>query len=212
MHDQDIMLGELFNASDLDCQQGMFMVIMKSNVVACMAPPFNLNPLTKMWRLSSRVFSFSFPKYVKLVELVMVQIVGSVEDERCLSILAFTNSKLWNKLTTHLPLLCTCLHNNSILCKISHMQIILSNGEKLAINIVMMAKQYTFCVATLALGSRPRQGVARLWESRGKKPESQKEGSPGAKAKALEECGPRGSPGVITYSRESKEVRGSVRE
>jgi hypothetical protein len=67
-------------------------------------------------------------------------------------------------------------------------------------------------VATLALGSRPRQGVARVRESRGKKPGSQKEGSPGAKAKALEGCGPRGSPGVITYSRESKEVRGSVRE
>jgi hypothetical protein len=69
-------------------------------------------------------------------------------------------------------------------------------------------------VATLALGSRPRLGVARLRESRGKKPGSQKEGSPGAKAKAkaLEGCEPRGSPGVITYSQESKEVRGSVRE
>ncbi len=33
-----------------------------------------------------------------------------------------------------------------------------------------------------------------------------------SKAKALEGCGLRGSPGVITYSRESKEVRGSVRE
>ncbi len=67
-------------------------------------------------------------------------------------------------------------------------------------------------VATLALGLRPRQRVARLQESRGKKLGSQKEGSPGAKAKALEGCAPRGSPGVITYSRESKEVRGSVRE
>ncbi len=34
-------------------------------------------------------------------------------------------------------------------------------------------------VATLALGSRPRQGVARVRESRGKKPGSQKEESPG---------------------------------
>jgi hypothetical protein len=67
-------------------------------------------------------------------------------------------------------------------------------------------------VATLALGSRPRQGVTRLRESRGKKPGSQKEGSPRAKAKALEGCGPRGSPRVITYSRESEEVRGSVTE
>jgi hypothetical protein len=60
-------------------------------------------------------------------------------------------------------------------------------------------------VATLALGLRPRQGVARNLGS-------QKEGSPRARAKALEGCGPRGSPGVITYSWESKEVRGSVRE
>jgi hypothetical protein len=66
---------------------------------------------------------------------------------------------------------------------------------------------------SLALGSRPRQGVARLREPRGRKAGSQKEGSPGARAKALEGCGPKGgSPGVITYSRESKEVRGSVRE
>jgi hypothetical protein len=64
----------------------------------------------------------------------------------------------------------------------------------------------TWHVATLALGSRPRQGVAR-------KAGSQKEGSPGAKANALQGCEPRGgSPGVITYSQESKEVRGSVRE
>ncbi len=80
----------------------------------------------------------------------------------------------------------------------------------------------TIGVATLALGSRPRQGVARLrakrkgaQESRQRhcKVASQKEGSPGTKAKkALEGCGPRGSSGVITYSREFKEVRGNVRE
>ncbi len=31
-------------------------------------------------------------------------------------------------------------------CKISHMQIVLSNGEELAIDIVMMARQYAFCI------------------------------------------------------------------
>jgi hypothetical protein len=76
-------------------------------------------------------------------------------------------------------------------------------------------------VATLVLGSRPRQGVARLQakrkearESRQKhgKVASQREGSSGAKVKALEGCGPRGSPRVTTHSWEFKEVRGSVRE
>ncbi len=86
---------------------------------------------------------------------------------------------------------------------------------------MMLASQKAQIVATLALGSRPRQGVARLQAKRKEardarqrhgKVASQKEGSPGAKAKALEECGPRESPGVTTHSLEFKEVRGNVRE
>jgi hypothetical protein len=50
------------------------------------------------------VLVYSFPKYVKLAEMAMVQIVGSVEDERCFSTFAFMKSKLRNRLTTHLPL------------------------------------------------------------------------------------------------------------
>jgi hypothetical protein len=48
-----------------------------------MAPAFDTNPLTKMWHLVTtfRVLVYSFPKYVKLVEMAMVQIMGSVEDE-----------------------------------------------------------------------------------------------------------------------------------
>jgi hypothetical protein len=84
----------------------MFKLTMKSNTTTCMAPPFDLNPLTKMRHLvtTSRVLSTSFPKYVKLAELVMVYIIGSVEDERFFFTLAFMKSKLHNKLTTHLPL------------------------------------------------------------------------------------------------------------
>jgi len=49
--DQDMMVGELLNANDLDCQKGMFKFTMKSNVATCMAPPFDSSPLTKMWCL-----------------------------------------------------------------------------------------------------------------------------------------------------------------
>ncbi len=48
------------------------------------------------------------------------------------------------------------------------------------------------CVATLALGSRPRQ--------RGCKVTGQEEGSPGVKAKALQGCRPRGSRGVTSHT------------
>ncbi len=47
-------------------------------------------------------------------------------------------------------------------------------------------------VATLALGSRPRQ--------RGCKVAGQEKGSPGVKAKALQGCGPRGSRGVTSHT------------
>jgi hypothetical protein len=72
--DQDMMVGELYNASNLDCHLGMFKLTMKSNAAACMALPFDLNPLTKMWCLvtMSRLLSFNFLKYVKLPKLAMV--------------------------------------------------------------------------------------------------------------------------------------------
>ncbi len=74
MDDQDMMVGELLNANDLDCQKDMFKFTMKSNVAACMAPPFDSSPLTKMWCLvtTSWVLSSSFLEYLKLVELAMV--------------------------------------------------------------------------------------------------------------------------------------------
>jgi len=63
-------------------------------------------------------------------------------------------------------------------------------------------------VATLALGSRPRQ--------RGCKVAGQEEGSPGVNAKALQGCRPRGSRGVTSHTpdsvRKCKKVWGSVRE
>jgi hypothetical protein len=41
---------------------------------------------------------------MNMVKLVLVEVVGSVEDKRCFSTLAFMKSKLQNKLITHLPL------------------------------------------------------------------------------------------------------------
>jgi hypothetical protein len=39
-------LKELLNVNDLNCQQDMFKFIMNSNVMTCMAPPFDTNPFT----------------------------------------------------------------------------------------------------------------------------------------------------------------------
>jgi hypothetical protein len=54
-------------------------------------------------------------------------------------------------------------------------------------------------VATLALGSRPRQ--RRLARVRAKwKPESQSKRKPGNQGKRPQGCGPRRSPGVISHT------------
>jgi hypothetical protein len=49
-----------------------------------------------------------------------------------------------------------------------------------------------FNVATLALGSRPRH--------RGYKVAGEEEGNPGVKARAIQRCGPRGSPRVTSHT------------
>jgi hypothetical protein len=104
--EQEVQVQELLKATDLDCQQGMFKLTMKSNAAACMVPLFYTNPLTRMWRLviTSRILVSIFPKYVKLTKLAMVQIINIMEDERCFSTLAFMKSKVHNKLITHLPI------------------------------------------------------------------------------------------------------------
>jgi hypothetical protein len=83
---------------------------MRSNATTCMVPPFDINPLTKMWHLvtTSQILVSSFLEYVKFVELVMIHIIGNVEDEKYFSTLAFMKSKLRNKLTTHL-LIVVCM-------------------------------------------------------------------------------------------------------
>jgi hypothetical protein len=52
----------------------VFKLMMNSNATACMAPPFDTNPLTKMWHLvtTSHILVYNFLEYVKLVEMAMV--------------------------------------------------------------------------------------------------------------------------------------------
>jgi len=69
-------------------------------------PAFDSSPFITIWQLVTTfcILITIFPQYVKFVEFVMVQVVGSVEDDKCISILAFMKFKLYNGLRTHLPL------------------------------------------------------------------------------------------------------------
>jgi hypothetical protein len=88
-----------------------------------------------MWHLvtSSRKLISSFLEYVNFVELAVVHLIGSVKDEKCFATLAFMKSKLCNKLTAHVPIVVSSLHNNSsnfTLRKFSHMLNVLSSEEQ----------------------------------------------------------------------------------
>jgi len=46
----------------------------------------------------------AFPKYLKVVKIAMVYVLGFVEDERCFNYVAFLKNKVWNRLNNHLEL------------------------------------------------------------------------------------------------------------
>jgi hypothetical protein len=77
---------------------------MQSNNETTMKPPHDYNPTTWMWRRfdSNVILKDMISKYFKLIEFVIVVVLGSVEDERTFSIITFMKSKLRNLLTTNL--------------------------------------------------------------------------------------------------------------
>jgi hypothetical protein len=83
----------------LESEQPLFKMAMISNLewtlelppLGCNpAIPF-VNPLTKLWREfdANSALSASLPKYIKLAQIAVVHLLGSVEDERAFSSLTF---------------------------------------------------------------------------------------------------------------------------
>jgi hypothetical protein len=56
---------------------------------------------------SSSILKHKFLEFIKLIEIACVQVLRTVEDERCILAIAFMKNKLRNCLTCHLDL---CIH------------------------------------------------------------------------------------------------------
>jgi hypothetical protein len=71
-----------------------------------MAKPCTCNPLTLLWRqlTSSQIVTHKMSEYNKLVEIAVVQVISSMENEWCLSTFNFMKTKLMKRLMTHLDL------------------------------------------------------------------------------------------------------------
>ena len=75
-----------------------------------------LNLVTKLWKHLDANSSLctSFPKYIKLTQIALIHILGSVEDERAFSSLTFLKDKVMNRFDgEHLGLV-VGLHNQSV--------------------------------------------------------------------------------------------------
>lgn len=94
----------LISRDQLMSQRSLFKTCMKSNARAALMPPFDLNPLTRVWRVLDGNSSLcqSFSEFLKLAELAVTHVIGSVEDERLFSALKFVKSKLRASLDDHL--------------------------------------------------------------------------------------------------------------
>ncbi len=101
---------------DLDVQQGLFKLTMKSNIVQAIVEvvvftsdkvnPTIINPLTWIWWVihASKLLSNAFLEYLRVAKIAVVHVLGFVEDERCFSFVAFLKNKVQNKLNNHLHL------------------------------------------------------------------------------------------------------------
>jgi len=102
--DDKLLLPPLINRDLVMSQRGLFKMCMKSNARAALLPPFDLNPLTKVWRVldGNNSLTKNFSKFIKLAEIAVTHVIGSVEDERTFSSLAFLKSKLRTTLVENL--------------------------------------------------------------------------------------------------------------
>ncbi len=76
----------------------------------------NKNPISKLWMKmdSSPNLAHKLNEYNKLVEIVVVQVMGSMEDEMTFNNLTFMKNKLQNHWTTHLDVCVYIFSQNNL--------------------------------------------------------------------------------------------------
>lgn len=96
----------LINYHLIDKPSSFFKMRMKPNCMWAMEVFGDLSPMTMTWHklLMNALLALKLSKFNKLTKMTVVQIMGSVEDERVLSTLSFIRTKLRLKLTNYLDL------------------------------------------------------------------------------------------------------------
>ncbi len=71
---------------------------MKTQASKVMEKPKDKNPIIKLWfqLTTNSLLVVHLSRFMKLIELAIVQVIGIIENERTFSILTFMKLKLWN--------------------------------------------------------------------------------------------------------------------
>jgi hypothetical protein len=93
-------VSESLDARTLDLQTSLFKFTMKSHAKSAMEEPHDMNLVTKLWtKLGSNALLFSrLSEYMKVANIAVTAVLGSVEDKCTFSTLKFMKSKLRNRL------------------------------------------------------------------------------------------------------------------
>lgn len=100
----NIISPSIISLITLKLQCNIFKCTIKANVCSTMELPILVNSFTWLWITPSisKVLQITLSKYFKLVKIAIVQVLGSMDDERTFSTLYFMKSKLINRLNEHL--------------------------------------------------------------------------------------------------------------
>jgi hypothetical protein len=111
----DQNVSPLLSAHMLDLQSSHFKMTMLHNFETTLHKKNQLNPLTRLWCKISTfvVFNFNLSEYIKLAKIIVVQVIGLVEDEWTFNTIAFMKNKSRNRLSTHIDL-CIRFHNHQL--------------------------------------------------------------------------------------------------
>lgn len=108
--DEPIMreIEPLIDGRLLSLQTSLFKLTMKSHAREAMEEPRDQNPVTKLWvKVGQNALMLNrLSEFIKVAEIAITAVLGSVEDERTFSTLGFMKSKLRNRLGGHLD---TCV-------------------------------------------------------------------------------------------------------
>jgi len=96
----------LINMRLLMLQMSLFKLTMKSHAKAAMEEPMEQNPLTKVWVCigQNTLMVNRLSKFIKLADIAICVVLGSVANECTFSTLSFMKLKLRNQQIAWLPM------------------------------------------------------------------------------------------------------------